>query len=123
MPKFDSNTLKKRYKKLDEFNPEETQTDRTTGKVMIFGTCYCNYNTPDIGEDLINVLRFNDIKTELIEKEKCCGMPKLELGDLDAVNALKEQNIPMLASLVDKGYDLIAPVPSCVLMYLSLIHI
>ena len=44
-------------------------------------------------------------------------MPKLELGDLDAVEALKEANIPLLASLVDQGYDLTAPIPSCVLMY------
>ena len=44
-------------------------------------------------------------------------MPKLELGDLDSVNALKEKNIPVLAKLVDQGFDLIAPIPSCVLMY------
>ena len=44
-------------------------------------------------------------------------MPKLELGDLDSVAALKDQNIPVLAKLVDEGYDLIAPIPSCVLMY------
>ena len=29
--------------------------------------------------------------------EKCCGMPKLELGDLDAVEKAKETNIPVLA--------------------------
>jgi Fe-S oxidoreductase len=44
-------------------------------------------------------------------------MPKMELGDLDAVNKLKEANIPVLAKLVDAGYDLTAPIPSCVLMY------
>jgi Fe-S oxidoreductase len=44
-------------------------------------------------------------------------MPKLELGDLQAVSRAKEANIPVLAKLVDEGYDLIAPIPSCVLMY------
>jgi Fe-S oxidoreductase len=44
-------------------------------------------------------------------------MPKLELGDLDAVSRAKEVNIPELARLVDDGWDLIAPVPSCVLMF------
>ncbi|MCB1692384.1 MAG: hypothetical protein KDI19_06430, partial [Pseudomonadales bacterium] len=29
----------------------------------------------------------------------------------------KQKNIPVLAKLVDEGYDLIAPIPSCVLMY------
>ena len=27
-------------------------------------------------------------------QERCCGMPKLELGDLEAIAQLKEQNIP-----------------------------
>lgn len=44
-------------------------------------------------------------------------MPKLEVGDLDSVAALKEFNIPRLAALVDEGYDIVAPVPSCVLMF------
>jgi Fe-S oxidoreductase len=44
-------------------------------------------------------------------------MPKLELGDLESVRKAKEANIPVLAKLVDQGYDLIAPIPSCVLMY------
>jgi hypothetical protein len=34
---------------------------------------------------------------ELVEKEKCCGMPKLELGDLESVDASKRANIPVLA--------------------------
>jgi len=44
-------------------------------------------------------------------------MPKLELGDLETVDQLKRKNIPVLAALVDQGYDLTAPIPSCVLMY------
>ena len=33
-------------------------------------------------------------------------MPKLELGDLEAVAQLKEQNIPELGALVDEGWDI-----------------
>ena len=44
-------------------------------------------------------------------------MPKLELGDLEAVARLKEQNIPELARLVDEGWDIVTPVPSCTLMF------
>jgi Fe-S oxidoreductase len=44
-------------------------------------------------------------------------MPKLELGDLEAVARLKEENIPQLAALVDQGWDVVAPIPSCVLMF------
>jgi Fe-S oxidoreductase len=85
--------------------------------VALYATCYGNYNSPHIGEDFVKVFQHNDMHIDVVPKEKCCGMPKLELGDLDSVNKLKEANIPALAALVDQGYDLIAPIPSCVLMY------
>jgi len=96
---------------------EATAAGVTTGKVALYVTCYGNYNSPILGEDFYEVFRHNDIKIDLVPKEQCCGMPKLELGDLEAVQKLKEANIPVLAKLVDEGYDLIAPIPSCVLMY------
>ncbi len=90
---------------------------RTPGKVAIFATCYINYNEPGIGHDLVKVLDHNEIPHVLAEKEACCGMPKLELGDLEGVKALKEKNIPMLARLARAGYAILAPIPSCGLMF------
>ena len=90
---------------------------RTTGKVALYTTCYGNYSEPHLGEDIFAVFKHNGIEMALATKEKCCGMPKLELGDLDAVEKAKDANIPNLAKLVDEGYDIIAPVPSCALMF------
>ncbi len=116
IPKFHANTLRKRVKdSIREIAPQAM--GETTGKVALYATCYGNYNSPEIGEDFVKVFQHNNIHIDVVPKEKCCGMPKLELGDLEAVNALKEANIPVLAKLVDEGYDLIAPIPSCVLMY------
>ena len=53
----------------------------------------------------------------MADKEACCGMPKLELGDLDAVDKAKRLNIPVMASWVDRGWDIVTPIPSCTLMY------
>jgi glycerol-3-phosphate dehydrogenase subunit C len=91
--------------------------ERTPGKVAVFATCYVNYNEPGIGHDLLKVLDHNRIPYVLVEKEACCGMPKLELGDLDGVAALKEKNIPKLAALARAGYAILAPIPSCGLMF------
>lgn len=91
--------------------------EATQGKVALFATCYGNYNAPEMGEDLIKVLQHNDIPVSLVDKEQCCGMPKLELGDLESVQRAKEANIPELVKWVDAGWDLMAPVPSCVLMF------
>ena len=84
---------------------------RTKGKVAIFSTCYVNYNEPGIGHDLTKILDHNDIAYVIVEKEACCGMPKLELGDLGSVAALKEKNIPPLAKLAHEGYTIITPIP------------
>ena len=89
----------------------------TPGKVAIYATCYVNYNEPGIGHDLLKILAHNEIPARLVEKEACCGMPKLELGDLEAVRQLKDVNIPQLVKLAREGYAILAAVPSCTLMY------
>ena len=85
--------------------------------MAIFATCYVNYNEPGIGHDLLKVLAHNDIPYVLVDKESCCGMPKLELGDLDAVARHKEANMPVLARYAREGYAILTAVPSCTLMY------
>ena len=91
--------------------------DKTPGQVAIFSTCYINYNEPGIGLDLLKILDHNEIPYVIVEKEKCCGMPKLELGDLDAVKSSKEANIPVLANYAKDGFAILAAVPSCALMF------
>jgi glycerol-3-phosphate dehydrogenase subunit C len=90
---------------------------KTPGKVAIFSTCYVNYNEPGIGHDLVRILEHNAIPCVLAEKEACCGMPKLEIGDLESVEQLKNINIPQLARLAREGYAIVASIPSCTLMY------
>ncbi len=116
VPEYHSKTLRKRVRTLAKTLPAQS-AGKTTGKVAMFVTCYGNYNSPHLGDDFYRVFQHNGIHIEVVSKEQCCGMPKLELGDLDAVVRAKEANIPVLAKLVDEGYDLIAPVPSCVLMF------
>ncbi|MBR9911189.1 MAG: Fe-S oxidoreductase [Gammaproteobacteria bacterium] len=116
VPKYYSNTLRKRVKPLAK-QLQPAAVGETTGKLALYATCYGNYNTPTLGEDFYHVFQHNGIYIDIVPKEQCCGMPKLELGDLDTVEQLKNANIPVLAALVDQGYDLTAPIPSCVLMY------
>ena len=92
-------------------------TEHTSGKVALFATCYGNRNEPQLDEDLAAVFGHNGIAVTLVAAERCCGMPRLELGDLEGVAKLKEYNVPQLAAAVAAGYDIVAPIPSCVLMF------
>ena len=116
VPEYHNRTLRKRVKNLERDIKAEA-AGNTRGKVALYATCYGNYNSPELGEDFFRVFQHNDIFIKIVDKEVCCGMPKMELGDLESVEKAKNTNIPMLADLVDEGFDLIAPIPSCVLMF------
>ena len=115
LPDYDSRTFRKTARAANGFPVKNGSL--TPGKVAIFSTCYVNYNEPGIGHDLLKVLEHNEIPAMVVEKIACCGMPKLELGDLDAVDRLKNVNIPMLARLAKEGYAIVTPIPSCTLMF------
>jgi len=115
LPEYASGTFRGNARPASGFTPREGKN--TPGKVAVFGTCYVNYNAPDIGHDLLKILGHNEIPAVLVGAEACCGMPKLELGDLESVARLKDINIPALAALARAGYALLTPVPSCTLMF------
>ncbi|MEJ2383222.1 MAG: heterodisulfide reductase-related iron-sulfur binding cluster [Xanthomonadales bacterium] len=117
LPEFHSSTLRKREGGRTPLAAEAKAAGPTRGKVALFATCYCNANTPGIGQDLIRVFEHNGIPVRLTDKEECCGMPKLEQGDLDTVEKYARKNIPELVRLIDEGWDLVAAIPSCVLMF------
>lgn len=117
LPKYQSNSAKKKYKNFKTSVTSIESMGRTKGKVAIFTTCYGDHNEPDLIDELINILEHNVIATKLVTQEKCCSMPKLELGDLDSVAKNKEHNVPLLRNLIHDGWDIVAPIPSCVLMF------
>ena len=101
LPEYHSKTFRRRIRKTEgQSNGTPVQpAGKTTGRVAIFATCYGNYNAPDLGEDLVSVLRHNGLEVTLVDREQCCGMPKLELGDLASVAKAKETNIPAPLSI------------------------
>ena len=117
LPKYHSKTFRRRWRGAPLAESAAVGTASTRGKVALFATCFGNYNEPELPADLAAVFAHNGIPVTIATKEHCCGMPKLELGDLASVTAAKEANIPVLAALVDAGWDIVAPVPSCVLMF------
>ncbi|HET7864930.1 MAG TPA: heterodisulfide reductase-related iron-sulfur binding cluster, partial [Burkholderiaceae bacterium] len=115
MPEFSSRKF--RSAAHDSLGPTAVNGQRTPGKVAVFATCYVNYNEPGIGHDLLKVLAHNDIPYVIVEREQCCGMPKFELGDLEAVERSKDANIPVLARYAREGYAILSAIPSCTLMF------
>jgi glycerol-3-phosphate dehydrogenase subunit C len=122
LPRFEARTARSRLSALNgplerAAGPPPAAREELRGRVALFATCYGNRNEPDLATDLVAVFNHNDIPVRLVPKERCCGMPRLELGDLKTVAAYKEENIPQLLAVIAAGHDIVAPIPSCVLMF------
>jgi glycerol-3-phosphate dehydrogenase subunit C len=113
LPKFQSPTLVDRAARAA---PELNRAAPGLGrKAVLYATCFANYNEPQIGEAARAVLAKNGVETEVVHPA-CCGMPKLERGDLAAVAQDARTVSAALLPWVEKGYDVIALIPSCALM-------
>lgn len=113
IPKFHGSTFVRR---AGQEAPSINQAAPGFGrKAVLYATCFVNYNNPDIGVAARGVLAKNGVETEVVYP-KCCGMPLLERGDLEAVAANADAVSSELIPWIDKGYDIIALVPSCALM-------
>ncbi len=115
LPPYTSKKFRSHFEESRSFPVKDGKN--VPGKVAIFSTCYVNYNEPGMGHDLLALLGHNEVPYVVVAKEACCGMPKFELGDLAAVDRLKQVNIPVLAKYAGEGYAILTPVPSCTLMF------
>ena len=115
-PKFYHRTARKRLLNYSTNNENVKQNSKNPG-VVLFLTCYGNSNNPEIIEDTIACFEQNNVPIVFASTEKCCGMPKLELGDIKSVEATKNINIPELYSWAVDGWKITSPIPSCVLMF------
>ncbi len=84
-------------------------------KAVLYATCFVNYHNPGIGMAARAVLARNGVETEVVYP-RCCGMPRFEQGDLAKVAEGAREVAAALIPWVEKGYDVVALVPSCALM-------
>ncbi len=112
LPKFHRQSFVERAKIAPTVNTSAPAHGR---KAVLYATCFANYNNPAIGLTARQVLAKNGVETEVVYP-RCCGMPQLEQGDLAAVADAAEEVAKALGPWIDKGYDVIALVPSCALM-------
>ena len=117
LPQFHARSARSRLRGKLRTDLPVRSSAQTRGQVVLFTTCYGNRNAPELATDLAAIFEHNGIALVLAKQERCCGMPKLELGDLESVERFKQVNVPQLDRLIGAGYDVVAPIPSCVLMF------
>ena len=113
LPQYHRKTFLKRAK--SEAPPVNRAAPGFGRKAVLYATCFSNYNSPQIGMATLAVLAKNGVETEVCYPE-CCGMPQLEQGDIASVAERAKAISRELGAFIEKGYDVIALVPSCALM-------
>ncbi|HXN06557.1 MAG TPA: anaerobic glycerol-3-phosphate dehydrogenase subunit C [Nitrospiria bacterium] len=109
LPDFASRTFRSWFK-----GRKKVET-RGAKKVVLFYTCHVNYNTPEIGKASLEVLERNGIEVA-VPPQVCCGMPFFDTGEIDRVLEKAQFNLDEMEKWVDRGYDIVIPVPTCSLM-------
>ena len=94
---------------------EPSQRVPPADRVALFVTCSVNANNPEIGRAAVAVLEKNGCEV-VVPEQRCCGMPFLESGDLDAARECRWDNVTALLPFVRAGYTVVSPGPTCSLM-------
>ena len=84
-------------------------------EVALFFTCYVNYNDPAIAQAAVRVLERAGCAVDC-PAQSCCGMPKLDGGDIEGARVLARKNVEALLPSVRAGKKVLSPGPSCTLM-------
>ena len=115
LPLFSNTSFQNWFKKtkkerLQNLSINHSQAPRH--KVVLFSTCYVNYNNLQLGKDTVEVLEKNNI---LIAHptQSCCGMPALDNGNLKVMLKKMNKNIKSLYPFVKEGYKILAINPTC----------
>ena len=113
LPVYNSETFTKYFKKnQDPINDKAPSKNR---KVVIYSTCFVNFNKKATGVAALKVLKKNGVEVQEAYPG-CCGMPFLEQADLPKVVEQAKNVSKDLLKWVDKGYQIITLTASCGLM-------
>jgi glycerol-3-phosphate dehydrogenase subunit C len=84
-------------------------------KVAYFYGCFTNTNEPDAGKAAVALLEAHDLAV-IVPPQRCCGIPRLGVGDLPGARKMGKRNIDLLRPTVRQGIDIVFSSTSCGLM-------
>ncbi len=96
--------LKRKRKKQSKF----------ARQISYFHGCYVNYNNPQLGKDFVKVMNALGIGVQLLEKEKCCGVPLISNGLIDKARRQGEHNTALLRqSIIENNRPVVGTSTTC----------
>ncbi|WP_175403744.1 (Fe-S)-binding protein [Caminibacter mediatlanticus] len=106
LPAFRKKTFLKKY-------PEKIEVKNPKKRVAIFIGCLANYNYTEVGDSLVEILKFLDIEIFIPKKQSCCGAPAYFTGDFKTTEELIKRNIEYFESFINEVDAIICPEATC----------
>ncbi|TKY82478.1 anaerobic glycerol-3-phosphate dehydrogenase subunit GlpC [Pectobacterium polonicum] len=108
LPKYSFGTFRRWYRQ--QAAKQQTYDEQ----IAYFHGCYVNYNHPQLGKDLVQVFNAMGIGVQLLNKEKCCGVPLIANGFHDKARKQAHANIKSLDEAINhKSLPVVATSSSC----------
>lgn len=86
------------------------------GEAVLFQTCFVQHNETQIGKDVLEVMRRNQVDCRVVKGLQCCGMPAWEHGDLTSLRRQAHHDLELLLPFVEKGAKVLVVNPTCSMM-------
>ncbi|OHE21988.1 MAG: sn-glycerol-3-phosphate dehydrogenase subunit C [Syntrophobacterales bacterium RBG_19FT_COMBO_59_10] len=96
------------------FGGRET-VDDDRPKIGYFYGCFTNTNETDVGKAAVALLEAHGFSV-VVPPQRCCGIPRLGVGDLRGAREMGKRNIDLLLPTVREGIDIVFSSTSCGLM-------
>jgi Fe-S oxidoreductase len=86
------------------------------GEAVLFQTCFVQHNEPQIGRDVLEVMKRNQVDCRVAKGLACCGMPAWEHGDIASLRRQASRDLDILLPFVEKGARVLVVNPTCSMM-------
>src|SRR5262249_44719016 len=89
--------------------PAAAEGAELPSKVVLFSTCLIDYNNPVAGKSAVWVLEHNGVEVAWQKEQGCCGMPRLDGGELEEAARAAKAAVDLLQPGVARGYAVVVP--------------
>ena len=114
LPSMKRKSFLRKYPEKIE-NPS-SNSDSPRRKVAIFIGCLANYHYTEVGDALVNILKFLNIDIFIPKKQLCCGAPAYFTGDFKTTEKLIRHNLDYFATFIDEVEAILVPEATCTAM-------
>jgi glycerol-3-phosphate dehydrogenase subunit C len=84
-------------------------------RIAYFYGCFTNTNEVDVGKAAVELLEAHGFQV-IVPPQRCCGIPRLGVGDLRGAREMGGRNIAALLPTAREGIDIVFSSTSCGLM-------